>query len=71
MIVAVPGSEYQKVCEWIHLLGLKTLSCRQSLKKEKGKKKTETTSPCAIKLSLFGHAFNTQHDSQKTDRYAQ
>lgn len=40
MIAAVPGSEYQKACD---LSGLKTLLCRQNLKKEK-KKITETTS---------------------------
>lgn len=68
MIAAVPGSEYQKACEWIHLPGPKTLLCRQHLKK---KKNWNSLSPCAIKWSLFGHAFNAQHDSHKTDRYAQ
>lgn len=69
MIAAVPGSEYQKACEWIYLSGLKTLLCRQNLKKEK-KNNWNNLSPCAIKWSLFGHAFNTQHDSHKTHRYA-
>lgn len=41
MIAAVPGSEYQKACEWIHLPGPKTLLCRQHLKK---RKRTETAS---------------------------